>query len=135
VVESSLDGDAWTEIDRKTDNEDFKKARWRAASFAVSNSGECRFIRLTQTGKCHHENDELVIDAFAGVYSIWPQFLSNSCFSLASLMGGVTISLGDFTSSVSQEALSRHSKLIIDTSVPLREYEVQSPVRPSVRLS
>jgi hypothetical protein len=54
---------------------------------------------------------------------------------LFSLMGGVTISLGDLTSPVSQEALARHSKLIIDTSVPLREYEVQSPVRPSVRLS
>jgi hypothetical protein len=52
VVESSLDGKAWTEIDRKTDSEDFK-AGWRTASFAVSKSAECRFIRLTQTGKRH----------------------------------------------------------------------------------
>jgi hypothetical protein len=63
VVESSLDGEAWTEIDRKTDNEDMKG--WRArASFAVSKSAECRFIRLAQTGKKHFGNDSLVIWAF-----------------------------------------------------------------------
>jgi uncharacterized coiled-coil protein SlyX len=64
VVESSLDGEAWTEIDRKTDNEDFKADNWITASFAVSNSAECRFIRLTQTGKDHYGKDFLVIGAF-----------------------------------------------------------------------
>jgi hypothetical protein len=39
VVESSLDGEAWTEIDRKTDNEDFNKGL-AMASFAVSKSAE-----------------------------------------------------------------------------------------------
>jgi hypothetical protein len=63
VVESSLDGEAWTEIDRKTDNTDFKKD-WVAASFAVSDSAECRFIRLTQRGKNHQGNDWLDIRAF-----------------------------------------------------------------------
>jgi hypothetical protein len=63
VVESSLDGEAWTEIDQKTDNEDFKD-RWETAAFAVSNSAECRFIRLTQTGKTHYGNDDLAIQAF-----------------------------------------------------------------------
>jgi hypothetical protein len=44
VLESSLDGEAWTVID-------WKEAQWAAtATFAVSNSAECRFIRLTQTG-------------------------------------------------------------------------------------
>jgi hypothetical protein len=62
VVESSLDGEAWTEIDRRTDTMDFKVG-WEA-SFAVSNSAECRFIRLTQTGKNHKGNDHLIICAF-----------------------------------------------------------------------
>jgi uncharacterized coiled-coil protein SlyX len=69
VVESSLDGvgwfsqGTWTEIDRKTDNWDFT-GLGGTASFAVSNSGECRFIRLTQTGKDHFGYDELGIYAF-----------------------------------------------------------------------
>jgi hypothetical protein len=64
VVESSLDGEAWTEIDRKTDNEDFKGG-FAVASFAVSNSAECRFIRLTQTGKRHFDGSNyLAIQAF-----------------------------------------------------------------------
>jgi hypothetical protein len=63
VVEGSLDGEAWTEIDRETDNVDFN--RWgKTTSFAVSNSAECRFIRLTQTGKGHDGYDILSIRAF-----------------------------------------------------------------------
>jgi hypothetical protein len=58
VIECSLDGEAWTEIDRKTNNADLK------ASFAVANSVECRFIRLTQTGKRHWGDDILNIYAF-----------------------------------------------------------------------
>jgi hypothetical protein len=49
VVESSLGGKAWTGIDRKTNNTDFK-AGSSTASFAVAKLAECRFIRLTQTG-------------------------------------------------------------------------------------
>jgi hypothetical protein len=45
------------------DNEDFE-AGWGRVSFAVSNSAECRFIRLTQTGKTHTEKDSLIIHAF-----------------------------------------------------------------------
>jgi hypothetical protein len=64
VVESSLDGEAWTEIDRKTDNWDFKAGYWATASFAVSKSAECRFIRLSQTGERHAGDDYLAIRAF-----------------------------------------------------------------------
>jgi hypothetical protein len=64
VVESSVDGEAWTEIDRKADNDDFKATAWVTASFAVSNSAECRFIRLTQTDKTHDRRDSLLILAF-----------------------------------------------------------------------
>jgi hypothetical protein len=63
VVESSLDGEAWTEIDRKTDNQDFIFG-WMTASFAVSKPAECRFIRLTQTVKRHNGDDYLHIQAF-----------------------------------------------------------------------
>jgi hypothetical protein len=86
VVEGSLDFTNWTEIDRKTNNENFKSLDshttftsdfgeylWKTASFAVSNWAECRFIRLTQTGKSHffttqgfthYEDDQLAILAF-----------------------------------------------------------------------
>jgi hypothetical protein len=66
VVAISLDGEAWTEIDRKTDNEDFKHGDYYCVtfSFAVSKSAECRFIRLTQTGKRHDGYDHLAIRAF-----------------------------------------------------------------------
>jgi hypothetical protein len=43
VLETSLDYVNWTEIDRKADNRDFGGSE--TASFSVSNSGECRFIR------------------------------------------------------------------------------------------
>jgi hypothetical protein len=62
VVESSLDGETWTEIDRKTDNNDFIDSE--TASFAVLNSPECRFIRLTQTGENHAESYSLSLRAF-----------------------------------------------------------------------
>jgi hypothetical protein len=62
VIEGSLDFVNWTEIDRKTDNEDFKV--WGTAWFGVSKSAECRFIRLTETGKRHWPDDYLWIQTF-----------------------------------------------------------------------
>jgi hypothetical protein len=64
VVESSLDGKAWTEIARKNDTIDFNDIGWLTASFPVSKSTEFRFIRLTQTGKNYCEYDCLVIGGF-----------------------------------------------------------------------
>jgi hypothetical protein len=62
VVEGSLDGENWTEIDRKTDNQDLKYAgNNKAVSFTVSKPVESRFIRLTQTGKDHNGNDYLFL--------------------------------------------------------------------------
>jgi hypothetical protein len=63
VVESSLDFVNWTEIDRTTGNNDFRDG-WGTASYAVSNAAECRFIRLTQTGKNNVRRDALFINAF-----------------------------------------------------------------------
>jgi hypothetical protein len=59
VVEGSLDGESWTEIDRQTNNQFF--THWNTAPFAVSNPAECRFIRLTQTDKRHY--NELLLRA------------------------------------------------------------------------
>jgi hypothetical protein len=62
VVESSMDGVNWTPIDRKKDH----RNRYGASveSFAVANSAQCRFIRLTQTGKNCHGDDRLCGCAF-----------------------------------------------------------------------
>jgi hypothetical protein len=37
---------------------------WETASFSVSKSADCRFIRLTQTGRRHGGGDDLSIYAF-----------------------------------------------------------------------
>jgi hypothetical protein len=66
VVESSLDCVNWAEIARKNDTIDFNDIGWLTASLPVWKSTECRFIRLTQTGKSHREwaADILPIHAF-----------------------------------------------------------------------
>jgi hypothetical protein len=56
----------WKEVDRKTDNADMKDDPY-PASYALSNSDECRFIWLTQIGQPRKRCDELVIRAF-GVF-------------------------------------------------------------------
>jgi hypothetical protein len=58
VVEGSLDGMNWTEIDRQTDNEAFNKNP-ETASFRISKPVESRFIRLSQTDKNHEGKDFL----------------------------------------------------------------------------
>jgi hypothetical protein len=63
-IESSLDGVAWIVIDRKVNYGYFKTLSWQTASFAVWNSAECRFIRLTQTGKNQNGKDDLSLRAF-----------------------------------------------------------------------
>jgi regulator of replication initiation timing len=61
AVEGSLDGENWTEIDRQTDNQDFRK--WNAVSFTVSDPVESRFIRLIQTDKRPGGNGHLFLGA------------------------------------------------------------------------
>jgi hypothetical protein len=57
VIEGSLDGENWTEIDRQRNIEDFKECN--TASFAVSHPGKYRLIRLTQPDKNHRGDDLL----------------------------------------------------------------------------
>jgi hypothetical protein len=52
VIDGSLTGWRWMEIDRQTNNEDFKKG-YNTPSFTVPAWPDFRFIRLTQTGERH----------------------------------------------------------------------------------
>jgi hypothetical protein len=61
VIEGSLDGANWVEIDRRTDTLDFKAKN--TVWFAVAKAVDCRFIRLTQTGKRHDGRDYLFVIA------------------------------------------------------------------------
>jgi hypothetical protein len=63
VIESSLDGVHWTEIDRQVENVDVAEKPW-VASFPVANASESRFIRLTQTDKNRDDHDILSLYAF-----------------------------------------------------------------------
>jgi hypothetical protein len=63
VIESSLDGKKWAEIDRQTNTEYGKDHSW-VASFAVSNSAGFRLVRLSQTGPHHFGSQHLGFRAF-----------------------------------------------------------------------
>jgi hypothetical protein len=65
VVESSLNGESWVEIDRQTNHQVFKpkEPMWKTVSLPVSNPAECRFIRLTQTEEKHNGSHYLSLCA------------------------------------------------------------------------
>jgi hypothetical protein len=63
LVETSVDGDDWQEVDHREDNEQLNGSRF-TGTFAVAGSGECRFIRLVTIGRNHCESDQLVISAW-----------------------------------------------------------------------
>jgi hypothetical protein len=50
IVEGSLDGETWTELDRQSDRPQFTP-KSAVISFSISDPTELRFIRLTQTGE------------------------------------------------------------------------------------
>jgi hypothetical protein len=59
VIEGSLDGRNWKEIDRQMDTQHFNTAvlaKPMTASFSASHPVKCRFIRLTQIGERHMGN-------------------------------------------------------------------------------
>jgi hypothetical protein len=63
VIEGSVDGQQWTELDRKENNGQLK-ARNAYVSFAMSTPTEVRMIRLRQTGRNHVGNNYLTLSAF-----------------------------------------------------------------------
>jgi hypothetical protein len=63
VVDGSLDGTSWTTLDRQTDNTDCRRhGAPTPVSFGVAQV-ECRFIRLTQTGKDRMGRNSLSLNA------------------------------------------------------------------------
>jgi hypothetical protein len=69
VLEGSLDGVQWTEIDRRT-GIDWDEDRSRQ-SFQIFNSTDCNFIRLTQTDKNINGRDILWLRVFELVGRMW----------------------------------------------------------------
>jgi hypothetical protein len=70
VIEVSMDGQAWTTVDRKAGVAVFAE-RWGTASFAVSNPDAGRYIRLLQTEKTKLGYDMLsliAVEFFGTVY-------------------------------------------------------------------
>jgi hypothetical protein len=62
MIEGSLDGLTWTEIDWRT-KVDYQRYDW-IASFPATKSMECRFIRITQTGLNSAQDNSLLLRAF-----------------------------------------------------------------------
>jgi hypothetical protein len=63
VIEVSLDGSNWEEIDRRENNNDLNGSSF-IKTFSISKSIECRFIRLHQIGPNHYGNNHLLFSAF-----------------------------------------------------------------------
>jgi hypothetical protein len=63
VLEGSLDGGNWHELDRRSNNSDLNTGDV-IRTFTISTSAICRFIRLRQTGKNHKGTDDLLFCAF-----------------------------------------------------------------------
>jgi hypothetical protein len=63
IVHSSIDGLNWMEISRQADTNDLD-GFYRLATYPVSGSDTCRFVRLTQTGKNQRGSDFLALTAF-----------------------------------------------------------------------
>jgi hypothetical protein len=63
VVEGSVDGENWTEIDRHTDAQEIGEGRAETRSFEVLALVDCRFIRFTQTGETSYGSDALALTA------------------------------------------------------------------------
>jgi hypothetical protein len=63
LVETSMNGDEWTEIDHKENNSDLND-RNVTRTFEVPGCQMCRFIRLVNIGRNYGGNDALVISSF-----------------------------------------------------------------------
>jgi hypothetical protein len=66
VLEGSQDGENWEMIDKQELNQDYQ-GRWSRASFAVSKSPECQFIRLTQLGQNNYSLGLYAIEFFGTI--------------------------------------------------------------------
>jgi hypothetical protein len=63
VIEGSIDGSNWIEIDRRDNNNELN-GKNLSRQFTISHPDDFQMIRLRQTGKNHAENDYLTFSAF-----------------------------------------------------------------------
>jgi hypothetical protein len=63
VIDTSVDGKNWREFAREEENNQLNGESF-TGTFAVADSGECRFIRLVQISRNHAGNDQLAISAW-----------------------------------------------------------------------
>jgi hypothetical protein len=70
VLDGSVDGDEWTELDRQTDSEAFARGL-QTSSFAIAKPIECRYLRLLQTDANQYKGNCLRLSAveFLGTFS------------------------------------------------------------------
>jgi hypothetical protein len=59
VIEGSLDGATWTELDRKENNRDLS-GRNKIKTFEMAQIAKVKLLRLKQTGKNHYDNHHLM---------------------------------------------------------------------------
>jgi hypothetical protein len=65
VVETSMDGDDWTIVDERRNNDDLNDQNVsRSFEVRVDLRRDCRFVRLRQTGKSHCHNDYMSFSSF-----------------------------------------------------------------------
>jgi hypothetical protein len=60
LVETSVDGEAWHEVDHKEDNKELN-GRYFIGTYAVAGAGACRFIRLVNIGRTHSRCDLVML--------------------------------------------------------------------------
>jgi hypothetical protein len=60
IFEGSMDGSAWIELDRHTDDET-TNSNHPIGTFSISRHCRCQFVRLRQTGVCAQRNHCLVL--------------------------------------------------------------------------
>jgi hypothetical protein len=63
LVETSVDGKTWREVDHKENNKQLN-GTYFIGTFPVAGGGECRFIRLVNIGRNHYGDDSLMITAW-----------------------------------------------------------------------
>jgi hypothetical protein len=71
IVETSMDGQEWTAVDRQNENDQLDGSM-KTATFSISRAEKCRFIRLTNIGRTWRGDDYLHLSAweiFGTVYT------------------------------------------------------------------
>jgi hypothetical protein len=63
VVDGSQDGQNWIDLDQRCDNDQLNGSH-AVASFEVTRSALCRYIRIRQVGKNHCGNHRIALSAF-----------------------------------------------------------------------